>query len=144
MAGHGKGHCWAWDRVEAALAPGPATRKTLCPIVYGETTELNLRAMSLVLMRLTRAGRLVRVRYGWYALPGRTLGMRRFVRADLADALARAPLTMREIMWRFDVTETRAGVEVRALAADGHAVRRAVAPRWRWRGGRYAWWYWIA
>lgn len=105
-----------FERALAALAFGPLPIALLVEEVYGpaavDAEEAGLRRARIesLMSRQAREGRVVRVGYGVYALPGRTQGMRVRTAEDclriLADphVLPAGGLTVLEIADRFDVS----------------------------------------
>lgn len=136
------------ERILAALGDGPLPLSLLVDEVYGLETvdadEANLRNQRIraVLSRLSRAGQLVRVGHGFYALPDCRDRMKHRTRGDCLRILSdprvqpAGGLTVHDIAARLDVNVGTVRVWLQRLREDGAPIvgriDRIRSNPWRW------------
>lgn len=146
--------CWCWDTLMAVLSEGPIGVRTLAVYLYGESDDRAATATSKVLGPLVRDGRVLRIGWGVYALPGTPLpwlASARLAQAATVDDLARllarggryTALRLQHIVGRPLATIHRWLLQLRRRGPDdaGRVLRIATAtpadrPTRRSRGGR--------
>lgn len=131
---------WAWEKIEAALAHGPLRNAELAEEVYGERSPYAVAAVKQLLLKLVKRGYLVRVGWGWHALPDRRDEMHRVTRRHLLRRLREGPATVRELALALDVKPGTVASWLKLLREAGHPIRSEWAPveKWTMRRGRWS------